>query len=157
MLNLRQAQTDTRTGTHSNTAGDAAVDGLIGGVIAGIGMALFLVVVQWLGGESPVQLLTRFSVGTPSPVVGALLHLAVAGIYGIGFGILYRFAPRALKLARGPSVVMGVVYGLVVFFLAETILLPGAGSALLAIPAVTFALAHVLYGGVLGWWTSNPK
>lgn len=133
--------------------GDAAVDGLVAGLIAGAAMALFLAAVQWFGGEMPWELLSRFSVGAAgSPLVGALLHLAVAGIYGIGFAVIIRFLPRGLVDGnRWVLIALGVLYGLMIFGLATTVLLPGAGSALRVIPPLTFALAHLLYGAVLGW------
>jgi hypothetical protein len=43
-----------------------------------------------------------------------------------------------------------VLYGLLLFALAELFLLPGTGSPLQAIPAANFALAHIVFGLVLG-------
>jgi hypothetical protein len=43
-----------------------------------------------------------------------------------------------------------LVYGLVLVLAAEVIVLPATGSPLRGIPVVHFALAHALYGVVLG-------
>jgi hypothetical protein len=44
----------------------------------------------------------------------------------------------------------GLAYGLVLLLVAEVIVLPATGSPLRDIPIVHFALAHVIYGVVLG-------
>jgi uncharacterized membrane protein YqgA involved in biofilm formation len=78
-------------------------------------------------------------------VAGALAHLAVAGVYGALFGILVRRLPR-----RVPSWLAGLAFGLALWVIAITVLLPGAASSLSAFPAVHFLIAHVMYGGVVG-------
>jgi hypothetical protein len=126
--------------------GDAAVDGLIHGAVAGVVMVAYLVVVALLSGEGPLPMLARFDLGGgASPLTGGLMHLAVSGVYGIGFALIRRLIGR-----RAPGWLAGLIFGAALFFVAEVIVLPGAASPLRAIPALHFAIAHGLYGLTLG-------
>ena len=46
---------------------------------------------------------------------------------------------------------IGLVYGLMLLLLAQGLTLIGAGTTLREIPVVQFAIAHLIYGLVLGW------
>lgn len=128
--------------------GDAAVDGLIQGLLAGGAMALYLIGVTLLAGGDVGVLLARFDAGeASSPLRGALLHLAVSGVYGMLFGLIDRGLRARIRL---PGVWLGILYAAVLFVIAEAVLLPGAQSPLLAIPWVHFAVAHAIYGLTLG-------
>jgi hypothetical protein len=134
--------------TKDSTIGDAAVDGLLGGLGAGIVMAIYLVTAGLGTGDMPAALLSRFDPGnTASPLMGALMHLAVASVYGMVFGIAYRFVRHGLL----PTWLVGLAYGLALLLLAEVVILPGANSPLRAIPVWSFGLAHIFYGATLGW------
>ena len=140
------------TQQHS-TLGDAAVDGLINGVIAGILMTLYLILAGLVTSEGPAQMLARFDPGAePSPLRGALMHLAVAGVYGVLFGLGRRLVRWRSRL---PDWLAGLAYGLGVLLIAEVILLPGANSPLRQIPLLHFAVAHVVYGLTLGMRTGR--
>ena len=71
-------------------AGDAAVKGLFNGFIAGLGMAVVLVAAGLISGVPAASTLAHF---TPTPnsslLTGVLAHLAVSGIYGMIFGLLW--------------------------------------------------------------------
>ncbi len=126
--------------------GDAAVDGLIHGAVAGAAMAVYLIVVGLVSGEGPAQMLARFDPGGgASPLTGGLMHLAVSGVYGIGFALIRRLIGR-----RVPGWLAGLIYGVLLLLVAEAIVLPSAISPLRAIPALHFAVAHGLYGLTLG-------
>ena len=130
--------------------GDAAVDGLFGGVGAGVLMVLYLVVAQVVAGDGPATTLSRFDTsGTASPWMGTLVHLAVAAVYGALFGLGVQFIVRIMRRPV-PLWPAGLAYGLVLLLVAEAIVLPATGSALRGIPLVHFALAHVIFGVVLG-------
>ena len=132
------------------TLGDTAVSGLLNGILAGAAMAAYLIVALGLGGESPAAVLQRFGTagGAASPLMGAVDHLAMSGIYGICFALLYRWAaPRASGWRA--ALTMGVIYALIMFAVAQLFLLPASGSPLLNIP-VQFGVAHLIYGGILG-------
>jgi hypothetical protein len=50
------------------------------------------------------------------------------------------------------SWLMGLGYGLVLFGLARGVLLTAVDSPLLQVTPVHFAIAHALYGLILGYW-----
>lgn len=144
--------TDNRTAaTMKTTAGDAAVDGLILGIVAGVLMALVLMVMGLIGGTSPTSVLARFDISAnPSPLIGGIMHLAVAAVYGMVFGLIWNAIP--VRVARViPIWGGGIVYGIALVVLAETIILPRSNSTLLEIPVVYFGSAHLVYGFALGW------
>lgn len=135
------------------SAGDAAVDGLFSGIVAGIAMAAYLVAAGFWLGEMPGEILARFAVeSTPDPVRGALLHLAVSGIYGLLFALACQVTTRIWKWAP-PLWLVGIVgglYGLALYFFAQAIILPGASSALHEFSTLHLAVAHIVYGISLG-------
>lgn len=133
------------TASHS-TIGDAAVDGLLGGVIAGMAMAAYLVIANLIAGEG-IAVLARFDPDRVSPLIGTLLHLAVSGVYGALFGIVWKYVRRL----NVPALFIGAGYGIALFIFAQSVLLPGSRSPLAEISFVHFGLAHIIYGLVLGW------
>jgi len=138
------------------TAGDAAVDGLLSGVAAGIVMAVYLVAVGLVMGEGPGIVLSRFDPGEgASPLTGALMHLAVAGMYGMLFGLGHRLVARRWRHIL-PGWLTGLAYGLALLLIAEAVILPGTDSPLREIAFVHFALAHMIYGLVLGSLHGRP-
>jgi hypothetical protein len=144
-----------KTAPIETSAGDSAVDGLAGGLLAGLLMAVFLVIVAWIGGESPARFLSRFDLqATPTPLVGGMIHLALSGVYGIAYGLVFWLLLR--RVLSGKSTWMGVlagaVYGLLLWLAADLVLLPAANSALQAVPGWAFALAHIFFGALLGGW-----
>jgi hypothetical protein len=134
--------------------GDAVIDGLFTGLLAGLAMAAALVLAGWSSGEHPVQVLTRL---TPqqlnAPLSGFLLHLAVSGIYGMVYGVIWWLVLRVRQFQPSlmTALVGGAAYGLLLEAAAQAILLPGSGSALGQLPMWQLALAHLAYGLVLGW------
>jgi hypothetical protein len=142
---------ETRQLTQNNsTVGDAAVDGLWTGVLAGVVMLAYLLVAGLAMGEGFALILGRFDPGGgASPTTGALAHLAMAGVYGIAFGLIWRLISR---WRRPPAWLAGLVYGVALLLLAEmvTLRVPGVNSPLVEVPLLHFALAHVVYGLALG-------
>ncbi len=139
-----------QTVTAPVTLGEAAVDGLLAGIGAGLLMAAYLTVAGLAYGDGVLNTLGRFDpAASESPVIGALAHFAVAGIYGALFGIAGRLLGRIMRggLARGAA---GAVYGLGLYLFAAGVLLPAWGPLLQQVPAVHFAIAHTLYGATLG-------
>jgi hypothetical protein len=133
----------------TTTGADAAVEGLLSGIAAGLLMALSLIGLGLITGDEPASILGRFDPGgQASPLTGGLAHLAVSGVYGILFGLGWRLLQR--RLPALPAWVGGLVYGVALFGLAETLLLPATGSPLGEIPAAQFGLAHAVYGLALG-------
>ena len=137
--------------------GDAAVDGLFGGMVAGVLMALYLVVAQFVAGDGPATTLSRFDAsGTASPWTGAVLHLAVAGVYGALFGLGLQLMARIIRHPVPPWPA-GLAYGIVLLLVAEGLVLPATDSPLRGIPVVQFALAHAIYGAMLGLLISRAR
>ncbi len=126
--------------------GDAGVDGLLAGAAAGVAMAIYLIGVSFISGEGFV-VLNRFDPDSQSPVVGTLLHLALAGVYGSVFGIGLTFVGRF----KTPPWLIGAGFGLALFVLAETVIMPRSQSPIVEIPIEHLAVAHILYGLVLGF------
>ncbi|RLT39028.1 MAG: hypothetical protein DWI57_10970 [Chloroflexi bacterium] len=127
--------------------GDAAVSGLLSGILAGAVMAGFLVAAGFAGGGSVADVLSRFGTGEgTSPISGLLTHLAVSGVYGIGWGYLLRIVRR---LIAAPAWLVGLAYGLLLFLLAQGVFLVGP-TLLTGIPPLQFVIGHAIYGLVLG-------
>jgi hypothetical protein len=144
MMNMRTVPTETG---QPSRLGSAAVDGLIAGAVAGVAMLGYLLLTS---GDAPIDLLNRFTGAgvLPSPLLGAVGHLAVSAIYGMTFAIVWKL----LRGSQRPAlrVIGGVVYGLMLFALAQAIILPGTESPLLALPTLHWGIAHLIYGLVLG-------
>ncbi|MFQ5880583.1 MAG: hypothetical protein ACE5IZ_10475 [Dehalococcoidia bacterium] len=160
MINSKQLTQKERT------IGDAAVDGLFRGIIAGALMAAYLVAVGLAAGEGPGTVLARFAPGEgASPLVGALLHLAVSGVYGMLFGLGWHLITRRWPFGRLragsfgglPAWVGGLVYVVALLILTEVVILPGTDSPLREVPFVHFALAHIIYGMTLGFLISRGR
>lgn len=136
------------------SASDAAIDGLLSGVVAGLGMAAYVVLSSLISGEDPLATLALFAPDSGSgPLVGLLAHLAVSGIYGVLFGVVYA------GLLRRPTYnppawmhpLLGALYGLLLLLAAWALLLPATGSQLQQIPLLHLAVGHLVYGALLGW------
>jgi hypothetical protein len=131
--------------------GDAAVEGLLNGIVGGLVMAITLTIFSLINGDEPAALFSRFATGdNVSPAAGALLHLAVSGVYGMVFGVIaLKFSFVQRWLPRFGSLI-GLGYGLILWAAGSFILLPATGSRLLLIPSLFFGVAHLVYGIVLG-------
>jgi membrane associated rhomboid family serine protease len=118
-------------------------------------MLLFLMLSDFLAGNGPVVTLQRFSVpGQPAPpVVAGFLHLGVSAVYGGIFGLILYHLPGG-RIAGLRKIIAGLVYGLLLYLIAITLLLPSSGSALLEVHPLVFGAAHAIYGVVLGRFTS---
>jgi hypothetical protein len=133
--------------------GDTAVDGLIAGLVAGAAMALYLVLAGVLTRAGPLGILGLFDPGrVGNAVTGTLAHLAVSAIYG-AIGALVLAGLRRLwpGLAR-LSWLAGLGYGLLLLGMAWWVMLPAVDSPLLQVTPIHFAIAHGVYGLVLGYW-----
>ena len=133
-------------------AGDAAVEGLLNGILAGIAMAAVILGFGFINGIAPLTVLQFFDVaGNASPLTGILIHLAVAGVYGVVFGLIALGAARVLgaRMNRITWLGLGVVYGIVILGIAQGIILPRAALALQVLPFWAMTTAHIVYGLVL--------
>jgi uncharacterized BrkB/YihY/UPF0761 family membrane protein len=95
--------------------------------------------------------LSRFDpAAQSSPLVGGLLHLALSGLYGVVFALLFRVLLKRRPVAVRWAWLVGAGYGVVLWLAAQAVLLTGLNASLGAVPTTLFALAHVLYGAMLG-------
>lgn len=132
--------------------GETAVDGLLAGLVGGVVMALFLAAAGWLAGAPPLTTLAYFDPAqTGSWLTGLLAHLAVSAIYGVVFGLLLGVMGRIRPSLVRWGWLLGIGYGLALWLLGLGVVLTAVGAPLAQIPAWQFALAHVVYGGVLGF------
>ena len=135
------------------TFGDSAVDGLLAGVGAGLVMAVVMAAAGLLQGEPVLALLRRFAPGgEATALAGLLAHMAVSSVYGLVFALLRRSWPWR----RGwPVPVVGLLYGIGLLLLAQTVLLRSSDLTLAELPAGVLVAGHVVYGLVLGWLLSK--
>ena len=94
--------------------------------------------------------------GVAPIIVGTLVHLITGGTFG---AVLARFIPC---LPRAFWIVVGLMYGIVVWLISSFIILPVVAPPMIAADANNniLLLAHVVYGLVLGvagatyqlWW-----
>jgi hypothetical protein len=143
------------------------IDGFYGGLIAGATSALFcgLVAVVWLHEVTVsdqfaqvAQALPPFH-GAPTawPLVGlgAVLWLLLAAAFGIVYGTLAR---RLRSMWRAPgSVVWGLVYGLLVWWTINDVLVPISGGVMTAPAWEGLVGAVVFYGLVLSEVTTLAR
>lgn len=89
------------------------------------------------------------------PALGWLLHFLV----GIAWALLY--AGVVFVRLPGTPLVRGIIYGSLVFLLAQTVLMPLVGAGLFSrgdVPTLVGSLlGHLVYGGVLGWIYGAPS
>ena len=136
--------------TH-RSAGDAAVDGLLAGIGAGLLMAAYLVVAGLLSGNGPAEVLGGFDPGqSGSAVLGLLTHLAVSGIYGVLFAVAFRAITRRWPSARRLNWLFGLLYGALLFLVAQFIILPTGNSPMAGTAVPHVVIAHLLFGLLLG-------
>ena len=76
------------------------------------------------------------------------MHLAISGIYGILFGVIWALALHVQSLTPflRHATLVGILYGIILFFLAWYFLLPASNSQLLNVPFFDLGLAHIIYG-----------
>ena len=115
-------------------------------------------------------LLVEPSIGLPKIAIGQVLstslglttaHLAVGPALGwclhFGIGIVLAVIYAAAFDARlpGPPIVRGMLYGAMVFVVAQVVFMPLVGGGFFSrgdLELITGSLlGHLLYGGVIGW------
>lgn len=143
--------------------------GIVGGVIAGgvmIGGIMTLAPFRGFGDLLTTPKLVAGTVqgeaavngGRGSATLGLLLHTAVAATLGFIFAVmmaglgLTNFAPN-IRFAAVPG--SGMVYGMCVFGVTEYVALPLIDRPMFKrLPPLDWALMHVIYGAVLGWFVA---
>ena len=138
------------------TPGDTAVDGLIAGILAGLAMAAYLVLAGLLSGVPLAETMGRFDPGQAGQwLAGTVAHLAVSGIYGVVFALLFAALLRLRPSLQRFGWLAGIVYGLFLFAFARGILFAALPSDMLQFTAVQLLVGHLIYGLLLGFEVSR--
>lgn len=140
------------------SAGDRTVDGLLAGMGAGAIMMGFQIGVGRLVSVPAAEILARYSPAS-NPIQGALLHLAISGVFGIIFGLAAGLLARVGGRIEGtiPAFFTGIAYGSLLWLMSGTVFLSIDISPANSLPEPTFAIAHLIYGAALGYWTRNAS
>lgn len=145
--------------------GKAVEVGVVGGLLGGVAMGVLLHL-----GTGLLPVLGAF-LGERSALLGWIVHLFVAVAYGVAYAAIVTYPPVG-DLLDAPGVaeqvLVGVTYAVMIAAVSIAILpfvfelpwaaaaideplrgIPGPGQSGL-LPAGAFAVAHVVYGAVLG-------
>lgn len=132
------------------SAGDAAAAGLLHGLAAGLAMAVVLAIAGLPRGQGMADTLAAFTLSGQSvpsnALTGLLGHLAVAGVYGLIWGLAWRLIGRRTTI---PAWLGGLVYGLLLWAVAQ-VLVRSIGASLALIAPWALLVGHLVYGLVLG-------
>ena len=80
-------------------------------------------------------------------ILGLMGHMMNSVILGWIFAVLI-----ARRIAgRGSLIVSGAIYGLIVYFAMWNLIVPAVDPVMLHLSGTVFALAHTMWGAVLGW------
>jgi hypothetical protein len=139
------------------TTGDMAVDGLLAGVGAGIISAIYLVIIGLISGQTLAAILGPFDPTQGNMLVGSLVHLAVSGVYGVLFAILYLWLGRRWSWANNKAWLFGLLYGLILLLVADSASRAGIDTAFSEMPIVNTALFHLIYGLALGLFLGRKR
>jgi hypothetical protein len=111
-------------------------------------MSVVLVIAGVLAQLTPQEVLARFDpTGGNSALAGLVAHLATAAIYGLIFALLT--APFAARIGSR-MILAGLVYGIALWLISRGLMASEFGAPLRALPPVGWALAHLVYGFMLG-------
>lgn len=128
--------------------------GLIGGAIGGIVMGAFAMIVMAITGDGffhPLELIGSIwwgaaTTGSAVIVAGLFTHVAVAMVLGLVYSYAFPFA-------KVEPVVQGLVFGAVVWFVAQILVLPQVAAYISdGFTVWMFLAAHVLFGASLGFF-----
>jgi hypothetical protein len=143
--------------------------GAIAGIIAGVVMAMYAMIASatFLGQGlftplygiaspliGPQAMMTSIKQGVffaPGPaLLGLVIHMLWAALYGIIFGLI----ARGLQLKGALAVMSGLGYSLLVLLFMSFIVLPivGAGQMPTIVGWPSFLVQHLCFGVTLGLW-----
>ena len=132
--------------------------GAIAGLAGGIAMMVTAALISgslgrdtWLEARQIAALFYGDAAGSGmGPVlVGTLIHLLMSALLGAAFGIVSR---RVLRLTSdfGTPVLVGMIYGILIWMAAYFVVLPIANPALLDTYQPSFIIQNLVYGVVAG-------
>ena len=127
-----------------------AMNGLFNGLLAGVIMALYVVLAGQVVGGSNWAFMGYLDIthsGMPGQAI--LTHLAISAAYGVIYGMLRRLT-RLDQQNLLPGWLAGVTFGLLIWAMTITWILPVDHFVLGPLPAGYLLFAHLIYGLVLG-------
>lgn len=86
-------------------------------------------------------------------VLGLMGHMMNSVILGLIFAAIFSRS----AMSRGALVGVGVVYALAVFLVMWYVVVPGIDPVMRQLNGTVFAIAHVMWGAVLGWFVFQPS
>jgi uncharacterized membrane protein YagU involved in acid resistance len=116
--------------------------GIVGGLAGGVGFGILMQLMDIIP-------MVAMLVGSESPVVGWLVHLAISAFIGASYAVLFgRWATSV-----GPAVLIGLAYGVFWWVLGALTLMPARlGMDLFAFNTMAWQslIGHLIYGAILG-------
>jgi hypothetical protein len=145
MVNEREWTNDWRP------VSDVAVEGLLAGFLAGGVMALVLLAVGLLSGQTAATVLSKLAgTGHESALTGAVTHLAVMGVCGALFGVICCWVLACIG-RRFPAWLIGLLYGLGLWVVGLGLPRDGVDAAVPMVAPLLLVLGYLIYGVSLGW------
>lgn len=137
-----ESKLSVRAGLIAGIAGSLSIMVVVAGILVLNGRDIFtaarLIATVVYGPEA--------AFGVAPIIVGTLVHLITGGVFGAVFAWLIPCLPR------GFWIVVGLIYGLIVWLISSFIILPVVAPPMIAADANknVLLLAHVVYGLVVG-------
>ncbi|XVH32774.1 histidine kinase [Haloferacaceae archaeon DSL9] len=143
--------TKTPTVTQTGLAYPAWRAGLLGGLVGGLGFGLLMSLTM----PAAMEMMIPGMYGLEGGLAGWFVHMSHAAILGVVFAAIAERRPRYTATV-GRSVVAGVVYGVAVWIVLASVVMPiWVGATLPVTPPVPdfnpmSLVGHVVYGALLG-------
>ncbi len=141
-----QAVTDHK----KETLGEAVVSGAFNGLLAGGYLALYVLLAGMVVADSDWAYVSYFDLshsGSPWQIIA--IQLAVSAACGAFFGLAFHWS-RPLHENLAPPWLVGLAYGIILWFLTAGLILPVDRFTLNPLAAVYLLFAYMVYGLVLG-------
>ncbi len=134
---------------------------VVAGLIASIVMGMVEMLYEAIGGAgfwSPVVFIGATvlrdlqSVSVPVPFMAIPVVLGLMGhmMNSVVLGLVFRAIFSGLRASREALIGVGVVYALVVFAVMWYLVVPAIDPVMLKLNGTVFAIAHMMWGAVLG-------
>ena len=143
------------TETSTQTAAVTNLGGWKAGVIGGLGGGLVFGVMMTMMMPNIIEMAIPGMYGLDGGVAGWTIHMAHSAVLGVVFAAVATAVPQYTD-TTAKSLAAGVVYGIVLWAVLATVVMPAWVGALLPmnppVPDVNpmSLVGHVVYGGLLG-------
>ena len=144
----------TRTDAQTGMALDWWQAGIVGGVVGGVVFGVMMTMEMRMVMEMAIPGMYGLS---PGLELGWVIHLFHSAVFGVVFAAAVRYAGGTDRLDSNLTVaVAGLAYGLIVWVLAASILMPAWVNVTMGMGApvpdfvMASAMGHAVYGVLLG-------